>query len=86
MPPRTEPRRTIPRASRVSAATTPEDVTTLWPDEGSDEDPEYVPSETESETDDDDDISIVSEDSYESETEDSDDDESDESTDTDVDF
>jgi hypothetical protein len=52
MPPRSELRRGPPRLSRSPSGygTTPINDPTLWPDEGSDLDPEYTPSDTETES------------------------------------
>lgn len=44
MPPRDVRRRMPPRSSRTPLSTPVENDPTLWPDEGSDTDPEYVPS------------------------------------------
>ena len=48
MPPRSEIRRSPHRASRSPLQPSPINDATLWPDEGSDTDPESVPSDTES--------------------------------------
>lgn len=51
MPPRSEIRRGPQRLSRSpSEYTSPINDPTLWPDEGSETDPDYEPSETETES------------------------------------
>ena len=47
---RSPARKNAPRASRSPLGTSPADPVTVWPDENSDVDPDYVPSESEPET------------------------------------
>ena len=51
MPPRSELRRGPQRVSRSESPIGTIDDASLWPDEGSDTDPEYIPSETDTDTD-----------------------------------